>query len=236
MNDARHILLSSKGHAWQTPTWFLDLVRAVGQITLDPATSIANPTNAATYYAPWSEMVCDDVRWRGSCGLSGSWERDGLAYINPPYGGHLPGEVNPHYKLSRTDRKTGVREIIGTGRGWAARIAQDDGESLVLVPARTETVWWRRLFGWCDDCLLWSSREYGSRIHFIGAETGELVGGSTFPSSVFYRGPRRSRFGHVYGAHGELLPGRRGLSRSGRRPRAVRVDEEQLRMEVPRCS
>lgn len=187
-----HPLLSSARQDWRTPEWFLDLVREVGAITLDPCTTADNPTQAERFIAP------------PDCGLTADWStRDGLAFVNPPYGAHLSGNVEPDYEIT----KGGV--VVGRGRGWAAKIASQAGETIALTPVRTETMWWQELHGWCDWLLLWSSPLRGSRISFVNADTGEIQKGSNLASCVFYRGPRDEQFRHVFGPHGTLAPGRR---------------------------
>lgn len=215
-----HALLSSERMDWRSPEWFLDLVREVGPIDLDPCTTVDNPTGAARI------IVQPPRAWPlPPCGLSSSWERAGLAFANPPYGAHLSGAVEPGREIWRVDRRTKDRRIVGVGTGWAARIAQElDGETLVLVPVRTETAWWRTLFAWADRVLLWSSPVHGCRISFINPETGRPQQGSNLASTVFYRGPQARRFGHAFSPHGELI---RGKAQRPKRQREV-VDPRQL--------
>lgn len=223
MSDGRHILLSSARQDWRSPGWFLDLVRRVGPIEFDPCTELENPTGAEHHVAQvleWHPPLAVP-RVVGPCGLRSPWERRGLAYINPPYGPQLSGPVQPDYPIWRTRKVGDVREVVGlvgVGRGWAARIAQETGECLVLVPVRTETAWWRLLHAWCDEALLWSSPEHGPRIAFVDPDTGAEKGGSNLASTVFYRGPRRARFRAVFGPHGTLIPGAGALERQLRRP------------------
>ena len=69
-------LMSSKNMGWQTPPEFLELVRKVGHIRLDPCTTDTNPVGADVFYTP-----ADD-------GLSKPWGADesGVVFVNPPYG------------------------------------------------------------------------------------------------------------------------------------------------------
>ena len=161
------ILLSSARQDWRTPEWFLDLVRQVGPITLDPASAPDNPTKAAIYFAR-SHAAPGPSVYRGTCGLAGGWSRAGLAFINPPYGGHLSGPIEPDYVHTKkckacprpgiTDPRVNLctacgaagRVVTGIGRGWAERIARDGGEWLTLVPTRTDTEWWQRLHEVCS--------------------------------------------------------------------------------------
>lgn len=184
------ILLSSARQDWQTPEWFLDLVRSVGPIALDPCTTVLNPSGALKYI----------TQEPGSCGLSCDWSRgSGLAFINPPYGRHLSGPVDPGKEI----RVNG--DLVGTGTGWAERIAQDKGEWIALVPTRTDATWWHTLLHASEACLLWRSPTRGSRIQFVDPSTGKPRGGSTLASSVFYCGMRQWRFEEVFEEHGAMI-------------------------------
>jgi hypothetical protein len=196
MNE-RHILLSTKRHDWQTPEWFLDLVRSVGKVGFDPCTNASNPVDAPRFLTQ-SET---------SCGLRDPWPElgpDELAFVNPPYGKHLRGEIDPDYLIRERD------EVVGVGRGWAERIASCTASNIIaLVPARTDTQWFRRLYSECDALCLWSSSHFGARINFVHANLGYPAKGSTFPSAVFFRqnvGHHMvARFCEVFGPHGILI-------------------------------
>jgi hypothetical protein len=184
-------LLSSARQDWRTPEWFLELVQAVGPIALDPASAPDNPTRARTWI----------VQGGLSCGLRSSWARDGLAFVNPPYGKHLSGPVDP----DRTILRKG--EVIGRGTGWAERIASDLGEWIALVPTRTDAAWWHTMHAACTWAVLWRSPAHGSRIQFVDPDTGAVRSGSTLASSVFYHGPNPLRFLEIFGPHGRTIPG-----------------------------
>lgn len=179
-----HPTLSSENMDWQTPAWFLDLVRLVGEIDCDPCAAEHNPTGAKVTY---------DGRSAAWCGLAHPWLAQGLVFANPRYGKHLSGPVRPDPVSPRN------------GTGWAEKIASFDGEWLALVPVRTETAWWKRMLHACSECLLWSSPEYGSRIRFIHPETGKEGPQPNAASTVFYKGPRRVEFKHVFIDHGTLI-------------------------------
>lgn len=195
-------LLSSKNQRWQTPQWFLDLVRAVGAIYCDPATARDNPTGARVFFTRWDN------------GLWMPWPQDGLLFCNPPYGRHLSGDVDPSALIVKKDKKTGHVWIEGYGTGWAARMAQHHGEAIYLVPCRVETTWWRTLNDWCDVKLQWSSEEFGRRINFVDAEGAPKKNGSTFASTVFYGGPNAMRFIEVFGPHGTIELGSKHMDRA----------------------
>ena len=200
--DGRHVLLSSGDMNWKTPRFFLDLVRCVGSIRFDPATSPDNPVGAEGFL---------DGSSPERCGLSNPWPDDGLCFVNPRYGSFLSGPVDPAREVWK--KKDGVRRFIGTGTGWAERIAAHGGETVTLVPVRTETDWWATLNSWCSWKLYWSSPWFGRRINFDGSETGLPSKGSNLASAVFYSGPRPERFLEVFLPHGRADPGVETLRR-----------------------
>jgi len=203
-------LLSSASSRWRTPVWFLELVRRVGPIVLDPASTADNPTGALAWYTPAQN------------GLRLPWPVSGLVFVNPPYGVHLSGPVDPWRLVVKKST------VLGFGSGWAARMAQHAGEGLYLVPCRRETDWWRSLNEWCDWRCEWASPARGARINFVldpSDPVPEKKNGSTFASTVFYRGPNIARFFTAFELHGEMEPGARTLrtliahaTRAGWRP------------------
>lgn len=66
-------LYTSTSQLWETPQEVLDLVRKVGPITLDPCSTVSNPTGARRVLTPEDD------------GLSHPWNKVGLNYVNPPY-------------------------------------------------------------------------------------------------------------------------------------------------------
>lgn len=228
-----HITLASGRTDWRTPDYVLGLVHQVGNIDLDPCNDPLNSTGARLFYARHARMRDErfqEGRWLGPCGLAGSWDRDGLAYINPPYGRHLSGAVDPDKEITRVcgECRGGVaglgmthwycsacggtgRRVVGVGTGWAERIARDEGEWLAVVPVRTETAWWKLLHEACDWAVLWGSSQYGSRIRFVGPGNQPNIA-----STVFYHGPRAARFRKVFAPHGTAIPGERWVPVSTR--------------------
>jgi hypothetical protein len=204
-----HALHSSERMDWRTPAWFLDLVRKCspeGRIALDPATHWSNPTDAVIFYAPTTaeSWGVDIPGWAGPCGLRGSWARasDRLRFTNPPYGEHLDGEIDPDRPVYRTNKETKVREIVGYGVGWAAKLAADTGAGVTLVPNRTETEWWERLF-YGSHLVLFVKR----RIPFVNPDTGKAGQSPNHGSTVFYRGDRPDLFARAFAGRGILNPG-----------------------------
>lgn len=159
---------------WQTPDSFLELVRQVGPIALDPCTSPENPVGAEFFCSP---VTVQDDQGRPvvapySDGLQRRWADFtpwGLAFCNPPYG-----------------RSLGA---------WAAKItseAQAGCEIIALVPSRTDTKWFHLMTDHMTSLLLWKGR-----LTFKGAPAP-----APFPSAVFYFGKNWARFYEVFGPYG----------------------------------
>jgi site-specific DNA-methyltransferase (adenine-specific) len=99
-------------------------------------------------------------------GLDRSWIGKGSGYVNPPYGDELPQWI----AKCRLEAAEGV-------------------ELLALVPARTDTKWWRQVITSPATIGLWSGR-----IHFLGAPNP-----APFPSVMIYWGPRPDEFVDAFG-------------------------------------
>lgn len=174
----------SQDHDWRTPPEILDLVRALGPIAVDLATSDDNPTGAADWISP--SHVCaigSRPRARGaSAGIvpepwhsASEWRPRGVTWCNPPYGRALPA--------------------------WAAMLAtygrprDRDCYQLALVPSRTDARWFRLLWGSAQSvCLL------SRRVRFLRPD-GTRGDSAAFPSAIFCWGDAPS-FARVFGAHG----------------------------------
>jgi len=177
-----HALHSSERQDWQTPEDpILVRVRKVGPIVCDPATSPSNPTRARSFYAPLPThgrtALGTPGTWIATCGLRGAWPTTGLTWINPPYGAHLDGAIEPDREIVRGG------EVVGVGTGWAARIALHPGERLCLVPNRTEVAWFETLHG-----ASYVRAELRRRIPFVDARTG-LPGKQPNHGSVLFYDP-----------------------------------------------
>ena len=97
---------------WTTPEWYLERVRRVGPIGLDPCSNPKATTGAyVEFYGPGYAKD----------GLAESWigyAEHGLVFVNPPYGRELP--------------KWTAKSAAEAARGC---------EIVALVPARTDTRW-----------------------------------------------------------------------------------------------
>ena len=108
-------------------------------------------------------------------GLNQQWV--GRVYMNPPYGraiGSWVGKLDNHHR------------------------AGDVSEAIALVPARTDTAWFRILADY-PVCFL------AGRLRFSDSLTG-----APFPSGVFYLGPRLEAFAQRFEDIGDIYIRYRG--------------------------
>lgn len=183
-------LMTSAKSDWCTPAEVLDRVRRVAPIALDPCTTRDNPTGAAVICVEHGPMPGDaeNVFVDGLNPML-SWEAwshesdmprcpavTGLVYVNPPYG-----------------------RSIGA---WTSRClleARDGAEVIALLPARTDTRWWR-------DCTPPHEAQavcfWRGRLRFVGAPAS-----APFPSALVYWGARKFRFADVFADTGAIWMG-----------------------------
>lgn len=102
-------------------------------------------------------------------GLEQGWS--GRVYMNPPYGREIPAWV----------RKA---------------LAEPVQEIIMLLPARTDTRWFKPLFS-CSICFI------AGRIKFLSPD-GERMS-APFPSVLVYRGQRQRQFAHAFGNLGTVI-------------------------------
>lgn len=178
-------MLSSERQDWQTPLFFLGLLRRVDHIGYDPATAPDNPTRAHVYSTPNGTYNRDGiVDFRD--GLTMNWElahrwSGGLLFLNPEYGRALPDWIDK----------------------WAD---EHTGQSALLVPTRTETDWFKKAWSRSKLRLDWGSSLLGKRLPFHVPGTSEFSGSKpAHASTVLYRGAKHARFARVFRPHGELL-------------------------------
>lgn len=107
---------------WQTPEWFLDRVRKVAPIGLDPCTTPDNPTRALRFIAPPDDGLC--VSWFDRLKY-----KDELVFVNPPYG---RGHMGPWSQKIIEEASRGV--VI-----------------LALVRGDTSTTWAHELLRWATE-------------------------------------------------------------------------------------
>jgi hypothetical protein len=140
----------------ETPDVILDLVRSFAPIKLDPCTTKSNPTGAEYIRTPQCSPDGLETAWH---------EFDGLVYVNPPYG-----------------RRKGQRCLEWVNK--AIEEYQQGAEIIMLLPARTDTQWFQRLFRFSVP-ILWIK----GRLTFKGQKSG-----APFPSALIYMGGRMGQF------------------------------------------
>lgn len=122
----------------------------------------SNPTSIVAATTEW-------ILERDGDSLTRSWAGHGLCFVNPPYN----------------------RALFD----WASKFAHEakhDAEIVLLVPARTDTAWWRVAWAASSACLFWAGR-----VRFLGAPAG-----APFPSALLYAGPRWATFLAAYEGRG----------------------------------
>jgi hypothetical protein len=160
-------LMSSAAGDWRTPEIVLEHVRQVGAIGLDPCGRQDSIVGAKV---EWRLTVDGDSLLRPVT----DWFGKGLVYCNPPYGRGVDAW------LSR-----------------CAMVAGAEGEAIALIPARTDTRWWR-LFcvpGEAADAVCF----WHGRLTFLGAPAA-----APFPSAIVYWGTRSHRFADVFQSVGSI--------------------------------
>lgn len=74
---------------------------------------------------------------------------------------------------------------------WAEKAVSEAAngvEIIMLVPSRTDTRWWGYTYDACQSVAFWKGR-----LTFVGAPSA-----APFPSSLFYFGTNRRRFGQAF--------------------------------------
>lgn len=158
-------LMSSACMTWRTPSHVLDVVRTFSPIGLDPCGAEDSLVRAA-------------VEWRlerDGDSLKRAWAGFGLVFCNPPYGRKISEWVNAAAQV----RKGG----------------EVDDEVIMLVPARTDTSWFRDVWKTADGICFWNGR-----IRFVGSNNG-----APFPSCLIYWGLRIGRFAKVFSESGRVV-------------------------------
>ena len=175
MGHNHKVLTSSSKHDWQTPESFLCCVRQIKDIALDPCSTDKNPTKAVRFITEKDNGLTRDWKYY----LAGPRRYPfGLVFVNPPYG----------------------RAVAD----WARKVRQeaDEGvEIVLLVPARTDTLWWQETYLKARACLLWRGR-----IHFVDPNRiTTKTEAAPFPVSVFYFGPHRGLFVSAMSHRGVMI-------------------------------
>lgn len=165
-------LMTSKSTEYLTPGWILDLVEKVGPIDLDPC---GHPMAEATKRAAFTaRLPMDGLKfdWTAMVVREGQKRWRGLAFVNPPYGRAL--------------------------KAWAEKMATAGCPVIALVPARTDTLWWKRMnpVAWCA---------VQGRLHFHGPDGKPIKDAAPFPSAVClinHEGDQLARFVEAFKSAG----------------------------------
>ena len=165
MSAAANILTSNSSD-WLTPPDLAERIRELGSgIALDPC-------------ANRQGFVKATVEWHGPPGvdgLDGDWvlaAAGGLVFVNPPYGRGLCD--------------------------WTGKVLEEanrGAEIALLLPARTDTAYWKDVIHAQEICFIWG------RLRFHAPGRGPVTS-ATFPSVLAYFGEREGRFRRIFGELG----------------------------------
>lgn len=149
-----------------TPQSVLNLVREFDVIGLDPCTTEDNPVRATRWFTKEYD------------GLTHAWatphaSERGVVFVNPPYS---RGEL--------------LRWSFKITTEWA----QNDVESIVLVPSDTSTKSFQLLLELCSAVAFWKKR-----IVFRGTD------GAKFANAFFYFGDRQGRFKRLFSPYASVV-------------------------------
>jgi site-specific DNA-methyltransferase (adenine-specific) len=173
------VLTSSRKLDFRTPGDFLQHVREIDPIVLDPAGHRRSLVDAEhTIYPPrgWKKTPA-----RIAGGLAKSWidiaGKRGLSYVNPPYGRHV--------------------------KAWAEKMVAEAAAGahiFALVASRTDTLWFQGMATATPRPLILLVR---GRLTYIGEKDP-----APFPNAVIYWGPteqKRRKFVRVFGDAGLVV-------------------------------
>ena len=175
------VTLGSDKQDWLTPPYFLDMVRRLGPIALDPSANWQSFVRAwLSCYGPENHID----------GLSFRWfiPENTVCFVNPPYGRALTLWAN---KMA-TDGST----IISEG----------NAHLVALIPARTGTGYWEKyIWPFADAVCFWHGGTlYPSRMCFYGLDGRPSPQGATFDAAVIYFGKQRDRFKEIFESVGTV--------------------------------
>jgi hypothetical protein len=175
------IVLASNKQNWLTPPYFLDLVRSLGPIALDPC---ANPLSFVfawwSFFGPPNHIDGMNVRWIIPEGT--------VCFVNPPYGRSL-------------SLWTAKMAAEGT-----SVIVQANAHLIALIPARTGTGYWEQyIWPFADAVCFWHGGiQHPSRMCFYDLDGRPADAGATFDAAVIYFGKQRDKFKEVFSPYGTV--------------------------------
>ena len=198
--------------AWYTPPDVIDPARAaLGGFDLDPCTHPSNPTAARLHYSirdsawkhDWSAELVELARATEAASVR--------VWMNPPFGRGIARWLDAlHQTIGEVQRLHGLPV-----------------HALVLVPARTETAWyrdaaWAHAQGVC---------ELAGRLRFARRKAGRFVPGQTarWGCALLYYGPEYARVRRALDGLGHWI---RSTSYAGPRPAAA-TDPRQVVLVFP---
>lgn len=173
------VTLGSNKQDWLTPPYFLDIVRQLGPISVDPCANPRSFVNAwFSAYWPWVD------------GLSFRWytPENTVCFVNPPYGRSLSFWAS---------------KMAADG---STIITQANAHLVALIPARVGTGYWEQyIWPFADAVCFWhGGTKYPSRMVFYGLDGRPADAGATFDAAVVYFGQQRERFKEVFEPYGKV--------------------------------
>lgn len=168
-------------HNFNTPPWFLDLVRRLSpkrKIGLDPCGNKWSYVNAATTYTEETN------------GLIHPWRGHGLTFVNPPHS-MSPYNIEPWIAKA-------IEEFITQPIERELGYPEQD-QFVGLVPSKSGPQWFHSIIDDVDGRCFWRGRikfwEYGH----------EAEGAGKFDSLVLYIGPQAGNFHHIFNPYGWVV-------------------------------
>lgn len=164
MNNSARTAEPGKGAwpSWTTPPEVLDRLYTMGPVALDPA---SNPASIVVTRDTF-RFLPEDRR----DGLVEPWSRDGLNFVNCPYGRALTP--------------------------WTAKMASEARlgcEIVALLPAATGPRWFHENVSTAQVILFWRGR-----LKFGNAPPTGALHGSTFDNMLVYWGNRQASFNAAF--------------------------------------
>lgn len=167
ITDSTPTAFSSARSEWNTPPEIIQLTLRLfdGDIDLDPC----------------SDAECRNIPSRFHYterfdGLTKLWV--GKVYMNPPYGRLITSWVRKFVDSYNVG-------FVTETSGWMT-------EGIALVPARTDTAWFRIMRDF-PVCFV------KGRLKFSGMHNS-----APFPSAIFYAGQRTEQFAEIFGEIGDV--------------------------------
>jgi len=197
-HSVRESMGSSFNHRYETPDYLLKLVRELGTIAVDPATSKHNPVRALEWCTRREHGTPEAVfkaPKHGGLGLDWHLSMRSYASHHGRYG-HCVLYINSPYGLLLKQKFAPKIALEGNRVGTWSQIA--------LVPARVDTAWFELLIRQSRPergaVCYWNSPTLGRRLTFRGAKDPAF-----FPSALVYWGSHRNHFEQIFRPHGTIV-------------------------------